>query len=118
MSVVVVDVVDDEQFESLQVPDDGSVEQLAANDTCVAPVKTIPEVVQDEHFRARGLFTNATHDEHGTFEQMTPVLAGGNRNQPQHHVRPPEHTDTDAVLAWAGFAADEIAKLRAEGAVE
>jgi alpha-methylacyl-CoA racemase len=94
------------------------VQQLAANDTCVAPVKTIPEVVQDEHFRARGLFADATHDVHGRFEQTAPVLAGGVRGGPPHHVRPVDQTDAEAVLAWAGCDAAEIEKLRAEGAVE
>lgn len=97
---------------------DAWVEQLAPNDTCVAPVKTIPEVTQDAHFRARGVFTHAEHAEHGRFEQTAPVLAGGRRDEPAHHVKPPEATDTDAVLAWAGIAESEIEKLREEGAVE
>jgi len=97
---------------------DAWVEELAPADTCVAPVKTIPEVVQDPHFRARGVFTHAEHDEHGRFEQTAAVLAGGAREGPPHRVMPPEHTDTEAVLRFAGLAPDAIAKLFAEGAVE
>jgi alpha-methylacyl-CoA racemase len=97
---------------------DAWVTQLAASDTCVAPVKTIPEVVQDEHFRARGVFTHAMHDEHGRFEQTAPVLAGSARSGTPHHVKPPDQTDAEALLAWAGFDEAEIEKLRAEGAVE
>ena len=81
-------------------------------------MKTIPEVVQDEHFRERAVFTHATHDEHGRFEQTAPVLAGAVRKQPSHHVQPPDRTDAQALLAWAGFSPDEIEKLRAESAVE
>ena len=93
-------------------------ELLAAADTCVAPVLTIPEVTKNEHFRARGTFVDAVHPEDGVFEQTAAVLAGGDREQPPHHVRPADETDTEELLAQAGFAPDAIETLRAEGAVE
>ncbi len=91
---------------------------LAAKDTCVAPVYTIPELVEDPHFAERGLFMDAEHPDHGAFRQMAPVLAGGDRNQPLHRVRPFGETDSDALLESAGYAREEIEKLRSEGAVE
>jgi alpha-methylacyl-CoA racemase len=94
------------------------VAELAPNDTCVAPVLSIPEVAQDPHWRARGLFMEAEYDERGVFEQMSPILAGGVREQPRHRVRDAGQTDTKALLAEAGLSGDEIAKLSAEGAVE
>ena len=91
---------------------------LAAKDTCVAPVYTIPELVEDPHFAERGLFMHAEHPDHGAFRQMAPMLAGGDRNQPLHRVRPFGETDSDALLESAGYAREEIEKLRSEGAVE
>jgi len=94
------------------------VAELAPSDTCVAPVYTIPELVDDEHFAARGVFMEARHPEEGRFRQVSPVLAGGVREQPVHRVRPHDATDTEAVLADAGFATDEIERLREQGVVE
>ena len=93
-------------------------EELAPNDTCVAPVLTIPEVVEEPHWRARDLFMEAELEERGVFEQVAPVLAGGIRNQPRHSVKDSDTTETEAFLAENGFAADEISKLLEEGAVE
>ncbi len=92
--------------------------ELAANDTCVAPVLTIPEVTAEPHWRARGLFMQAEHAERGTFEQLSPVLAGAVRAHPKHTVRTGDETDSEALLALAGLSAQQIAKLLAEGAVE
>src|SRR5690606_35731465 len=61
--------------------------ELAANDTCAAPVLTIPEVATNEHWRARGLFMEAEHAQRGVFEQLSPVLAGAVRAHPRHTVR-------------------------------
>jgi len=97
---------------------DAWVALLAPADTCVAPVRTLPEVVDDPHFRARGVFMQAEHPEHGRFDQMAPVLAGGLREQPLHRVSPADETDSDEVFGELGIAADAIEKLRAEGAVE
>ena len=52
------------------------------------------------------------------FEQVGWTLAGADRTQPGPvGARRPAFTDTDAVLRAAGFAPDEIAALREEGAV-
>lgn len=91
---------------------------LAANDTCVAPVLTIPEVVADEHWRARGVFMQAEHEEHGVFDQVSPILAGGVREHPMHAVRMGDDTDTRSLLTEAGLGEDEISQLLEEGAVE
>lgn len=93
-------------------------EELAANDTCVAPVLSIPEVVRNEHWRARGVFMEAEHPEEGRFEQVSPILAGGVRDHPVHTVRVDDETDTERLLAEAGMSQDAIAKLFEEGAVE
>lgn len=99
-------------------PRDAWVEALAAHDTCVAPVLGIPELADAPHWRARGIFVPAEHPEHGRFEQVGPILAGGRRDGPLHRVPPVDATDTRGVLASAGFAEDEIERLFEEGTVE
>lgn len=91
---------------------------LAAADTCVAPVLSVPEVCADAHLRARGDFATAVHPERGEFEQLAPVLAGSPRDARPHVVQPPAHTDTDEILRAAALSAAEIASLRAEGCIE
>ena len=91
---------------------------LCAHDTCVAPVLSIPELVEDPHWRARGLFMEAELASRGVFEQVAPVLAGGHRDQPRHAVKDAAETDTAAILRDVGFATDEIDGLVEAGAVE
>jgi alpha-methylacyl-CoA racemase len=55
---------------------DDWVRELAPADTCVAPVLSIPEVVRDPHFNARGAIREAVHPQHGRLRQLGPVLAG------------------------------------------
>jgi hypothetical protein len=45
------------------------------------------------------------------------VLAGQVKPAGPYPLRDATETDADELLARAGFAADEIAKLRADGAV-
>jgi alpha-methylacyl-CoA racemase len=91
--------------------------RLAAADTCVAPVLTVPEAIADEQFVARGDFVEAVHPEQGTFRQVGPVFAGMQRPDEPYAARDATITDTDALLADAGYSADEIAKLRDAGVV-
>ena len=60
----------------------------------------------------------AEHEERGVFDQVSPVLAGGVRDQPRHQVRTGDDTDSERLLAEAGLSAKEISKLLEEGAVE
>lgn len=91
---------------------------LAGQDTCVAPVLSIPEVTADAHLRARRSFIPARHPQQGLFEQLAPVLAGGDRHESEHVVGASGATDTDAVLVAAGFGGEEIDGLRAAGIIE
>ena len=93
-------------------------DNLAAHDTCVAPVLTLPEVTEHGHWRAREIFMQAELAERGVFEQVAPILAGGRRSQPRHAVRAAAETDTEKLLAAAGFSASEISHLLDEGSVE
>jgi alpha-methylacyl-CoA racemase len=93
------------------------VTRLADADTCVAPVLSVPELVDDPQFEARGAIVEAKHPTHGVFRQVAPVLAG--QIHPDAAVEVPDHetTDTDELLRAAGLDADEIAALRDDGVV-
>ena len=88
---------------------------LGPADTCVSEVATVPELVGAAHFRAREMFTSATAEQHGDFEQVGWVLAGMDRAQTAPAVRDATVTDTDALLREVGFSDAEIAALREEG---
>jgi alpha-methylacyl-CoA racemase len=92
-------------------------ELLAAADTCVAPVLTMPEAIADEQFVARGDFVDATHPDHGVFRQVGPVFAGMERPDVPYEARDATLTDTDAVLAAAGLSGDELTKLHDAGVI-
>ncbi|MCU1497331.1 MAG: L-carnitine dehydratase/bile acid-inducible protein [Acidimicrobiales bacterium] len=98
-------------------PRDEWVELLGPADTCVSAVATVPELVHDDHLRAREVIVTATRPGHEPFEQTGFVLAGMDRAQPAPVVRDATATDTDALLASVGYDAETIASLRAEGAV-
>jgi alpha-methylacyl-CoA racemase len=87
---------------------------LAPADTCVAPVLSVPEVVEDPQLR-RGL-VESVHPAHGTFKSVGPTLAGQVKAE-RYEVREGDVTDTDALLADAGLSKDEIAKLHDAGVI-
>lgn len=91
---------------------------LAANDTCVAPVLEIPELVDDSHWRARGIFMEAEKEGRGVFRQVAPILAGSVRTHPRHRVAADDKTDTADVLAGAGYAGADLEKLFEDGIIE
>jgi alpha-methylacyl-CoA racemase len=94
---------------------DDWVAELAPNDTCVAPVYAIDELAADPQFRARGLFVEAQHPTAGRFRQVAPPLAGMPRSDAPIPVPDGARTDTDALLAAAGIAPEQIAQMRSAG---
>jgi len=52
------------------------VTELGPADTCVGPVLSVPEVVEDSQYAARGAFVEASDPDHGSFRQVGYVLAG------------------------------------------
>ena len=94
-------------------PRDEWVDLLGPADTCVSAVASVPELVRDEHFRARHDFVTARAA--GEFEQVGWVLAGMDREQQGPSVREATITDTDALLREVGLTIEEIAALREEG---
>jgi alpha-methylacyl-CoA racemase len=98
-------------------PRDEWVALLAAADTCVSPVLDVPEAIADEHFRARGVVTDARHPTAGPFSQLAPLLAGAVRDK-TFDLPDPSGTATDEVLSACGFTTEEIATLRTSGAIQ
>jgi alpha-methylacyl-CoA racemase len=93
------------------------VARLGPANTCVSPVASVPEVIDDRHFAARDTFSDAHDAQHGEFRQLGRVLAGMNRHQTPVEVRPATVTDTGELLRDAGFDETEVATLIAQGAV-
>jgi alpha-methylacyl-CoA racemase len=90
---------------------------LSASDTCVAPVLTVPEVVDDDQFVARGDYATAHHAVHGDFRQVGAVFAGMHRPSVPYEARDATVTNTDGLLHAAGMSDDEIAKLHETGVI-
>ncbi|WP_319460967.1 CaiB/BaiF CoA-transferase family protein [Micromonospora sp. RTP1Z1] len=87
-------------------------ELLAGSDACVAPVLDWREAPEHPHLAARGVFV-----EHDGVTQPAPAprFSGTPTSVRRPPPQPGEHTDE--LLAEAGFDADRIAALRAEGAI-
>jgi alpha-methylacyl-CoA racemase len=93
------------------------VSELAAADTCVAPVYSVSELVADAQFEARGAFNEADHPEHGRFRQVAPVLAGMQKPSDPVALRPAGATDTEELLREAGLDQPTIDRMKQEGVV-
>ncbi|MEI7591936.1 MAG: CaiB/BaiF CoA-transferase family protein [Actinomycetes bacterium] len=93
------------------------VHELASQNTCVGPVYSVPELVDDAHVAARGLIGIAIHETEGPFRQLGTVLAGTDTARHEFQVRSSANTDTDEVLEAAGLSTDEIIQMRNEGIV-
>ncbi|HEY7068863.1 MAG TPA: CaiB/BaiF CoA-transferase family protein, partial [Acidimicrobiales bacterium] len=92
------------------------VRLLADADTCVAPVLSVPEVVDDPHVEARGAVVEAQREGEPPFRQLGPLLAGTVR-EPSYRLPDPEATATAGLLAEAGLATAEIEALAADGVI-
>ena len=90
---------------------------LAGADTCTTPVLTVPELVDDEQFAARGAFVEAVGPDGTHFRQVGHLMAGMTPVSGPVQVRDPAESDTDGLLGAAGLAPERIAELRAKGVV-
>ena len=81
-----------------------------------APVNTVRQALADPQVLAREMIVEVEHPEWGTLrETASPYKVGAERD---HRSGPDLGADTDAVLAeLCGYSAEEIAALRAAGAV-
>ncbi len=103
---------------------DDWVQALAGADTCVSPVLTVAELVDDEQYRARRSFVEATRPAHGgpatgpaRFRQVAAVLAGMEGRDRPVVAGDAGRSDTEALLTAAGVGPGRIAELRERGVV-
>ena len=87
------------------------VELLAEDDCCVSPVLDPAEAAAHPHWAAQGLAMAVSTDQ-GVAGWVEPGFGATPDGSP-----PALGEHSDAVLAEVGFSADEIAELRATGAV-
>jgi alpha-methylacyl-CoA racemase len=85
---------------------------FAGSDGCVAPVLSPAEAHRHPHNAARGTFTEV-----GGVIQPAPAPRFGRTPARVPAAPPAPGADTDTVLAGLGCTPDEIAALRAGGAV-
>jgi crotonobetainyl-CoA:carnitine CoA-transferase CaiB-like acyl-CoA transferase len=107
------------------------VDELAGFDTCVSPVQTVADLVDDEQYRSRRAIVDVVMDAEDSaapldgsdaggpkrFRQVGPVLAGMVRPEGPVAVRDPATSDAGALLEAAGIPPERIAELRAKGVV-
>ncbi len=112
---------------------DAWVAELSGADTCVSPVLSVAELVDDEQYSARHAIVEATLDaaveattgpggrgDRGPvdrFRQVGPVLAGMARSDGPVVVADPPRSDTDELLGAAGLTVEHIRDLRDRGVV-
>ena len=106
---------------------DAWVDQLAGADTCVTPVLSVAELVDDDHFVARHAFVEvvarpAGGDEGGgdpptRFRQVAPLMAAMVTPDVPVVAGDPGESDTERLLAAAGLDPALIADLLERGVV-
>jgi crotonobetainyl-CoA:carnitine CoA-transferase CaiB-like acyl-CoA transferase len=91
----------------------------AEHDCCLEPVLALDEALESELVRARGMV--AELEQPGAARPVrllgVPVKLSRTPGDPAQAPGPGLGQDTDAVLAEAGFSADEVERLKADGAV-
>lgn len=93
------------------------VTRLTAEDVPFAPVYSIPEVEHDPQVRHLGTFYEIAHPTQGSQKGIRPPVRFGGERGAVHSAAPVLGEHTDAVLAELGLAQEEVARLRAAGAV-
>lgn len=92
------------------------VAEIADLDTCLGPVYTIEEALEDEHAQARNLIvTNGWSDEAFRTIQSSPRISGV--EQKQRYAPPLLGEHTGELLLEIGYNNEEIAQFKAEGIV-
>ena len=86
---------------------------FAGHDVPIAPVKTLPEVLDDPHFRARGMVTTNSK---GWDQIGSPICFGDEPGAPSDTL-PNQGEHTREILHNIGYSAAEIAVLEAAGTV-
>lgn len=89
------------------------VQYASERDCCLEPVLTAAEARADEHLVARKMFFEMA-SKWGPIQQMRTPLTPVDR---EHTPPPSQGEHTEAILREAGISGEEIADLRAQGAI-
>ncbi len=90
------------------------VEWFKGRDVAFAPLRTLPEVLEDPHFKARGMVLK---DARGWDHLGVPIRFAGEPGRA--NFEPPAHGQhTAEILHSLGYADGEIARLASSGAVK
>jgi alpha-methylacyl-CoA racemase len=88
------------------------------HDCCLEPVFALDEALESELVRARGMVVAVEQPGAGSVRLLgTPVKLSRTPAHPERAGGPPLGGDTDAVLAEAGYTAEQVTALKASGAV-
>lgn len=96
---------------------DAWVAELGPADTCVSAVASVPELVNDDHFRARDVFVTASRADGADFEQVGYLLAGAERAGRTPHAADAGTTHTAELLRAVGLDDADIATMIDEGVI-
>lgn len=94
------------------------LEEMAGDRIPMTAVKSIDEVVADDQINARDMIVDVNYDDLGTLRMFgQPIKLSQTPSDPaQRANRVGEHTDV-VLQALADYSADDIAQLRATGAI-
>ena len=88
------------------------------HDCCLEPVLALDEALESELVRARGMVVAVEQPGAGSVRLLgTPVKLSRTPARPDRAGGPPLGGDTDAVLAEAGYTAEQVTALKESGAV-
>lgn len=92
-------------------------EILTQVDICVGKVYSLDELPNDPHLRARQMIVEVDHPEFGKVPQAGIPMKLSDTPGQIRFAAPVAGEHTDRILSELGYAADQVAKLKAAGAV-
>ena len=93
------------------------IERQAQADECVEPLLTAAETLDHPQTRARGLVVDVPMAAGGTQQQIGSPFEFSNGEPSYSQIGTTPDTHTDEVLSELGYTAEQIAALRADGAL-